>query len=85
VRRDHAAKMHFTGRIPTGNVDTATSASIHDLFFQINAARKTTIVVVTHNASFAERMPRIVHLRDGQVEKDLRRGAARRDGARSGR
>jgi lipoprotein-releasing system ATP-binding protein len=61
---------------PTGNLDTATSASIHDLFFEINAKRKTTIVVVTHNASFAERMPRIVHLRDGQVEKDLRRGVA---------
>jgi lipoprotein-releasing system ATP-binding protein len=61
---------------PTGNLDTATSASVHDLFFQINQARKTTIVVVTHNASFAERMPRIVYLRDGQVEKDLKRGAA---------
>jgi lipoprotein-releasing system ATP-binding protein len=61
---------------PTGNLDTATSASICDLFFEINAARRTTIVVVTHNASFAERMPRIVHLRDGQVEKDLWRGVA---------
>jgi lipoprotein-releasing system ATP-binding protein len=61
---------------PTGNLDTATSASIHDLFFEINASRRTTIVVVTHNASFAERMPRIVHLRDGQVGQDLRRGAA---------
>jgi len=61
---------------PTGNLDTATSASIHDLFFEINRARKTAIVVVTHNTSFAERMPRIVHILDGQVEKDLRRGAA---------
>jgi lipoprotein-releasing system ATP-binding protein len=61
---------------PTGNLDTATSAAIHDLFFEINRARGTTIVVVTHNASFAERMPRIVHLRDGVVEKDLRRAAS---------
>jgi lipoprotein-releasing system ATP-binding protein len=58
---------------PTGNLDTATSSAIHDLFFAINRARGTTIVVVTHNASFAEQMPRVVHLRDGQVEKDLRR------------
>jgi lipoprotein-releasing system ATP-binding protein len=59
---------------PTGNLDSATSSSIHDLFFEVNRSRGTTIVVVTHNASFAERMPRIVHLRDGMVEKDVRRG-----------
>jgi lipoprotein-releasing system ATP-binding protein len=58
---------------PTGNLDTATSSSIHELFFAMNRTRGTTIVVVTHNASFAERMPRIIHLRDGQVEKDMRR------------
>jgi lipoprotein-releasing system ATP-binding protein len=59
---------------PTGNLDTATSTAMHELFFEINRARGTTIVVVTHNASFAERMPRVVHLRDGRVEKDVRRG-----------
>jgi lipoprotein-releasing system ATP-binding protein len=58
---------------PTGNLDTATSEAMHELFFAINRTRGTTIVVVTHNASFAERMPRIVHLRDGKVEKDVRR------------
>ena len=58
---------------PTGNLDTATSATMHELFFEINRTRGTTIVVVTHNASFAERMPRVVHLRDGKVEKDERR------------
>jgi lipoprotein-releasing system ATP-binding protein len=58
---------------PTGNLDTATSSAIHDLFFAINRARGTTIIVVTHNAAFAEQMPRVVHLRDGQVEKDIRR------------
>jgi lipoprotein-releasing system ATP-binding protein len=61
---------------PTGNLDTATSAAIHDLFFEINGTRGTTIVVVTHNASFADRMPRTVHLRDGRVEKDVKRGEA---------
>jgi lipoprotein-releasing system ATP-binding protein len=59
---------------PTGNLDTATSQAMHELFFDINRARGTTIVVVTHNAAFAERMPRVIHLRDGKVEKDLRRG-----------
>src|SRR4051812_10984247 len=58
---------------PTGNLDTATSTAMHELFFEINRTRGTTIVVVTHNANFAERMPRVVHLRDGRVEKDVRR------------
>jgi lipoprotein-releasing system ATP-binding protein len=58
---------------PTGNLDSTTSSAIHELFFETNRARGTTVVVVTHNASFAERMPRVVHLRDGRVEKDERR------------
>jgi lipoprotein-releasing system ATP-binding protein len=55
---------------PTGNLDTATSDAIHDLFFQINRQHGTTIIVVTHNPAFAERMPRVVKLRDGVVEAD---------------
>jgi lipoprotein-releasing system ATP-binding protein len=55
---------------PTGNLDTATSDAIHDLFFQINKEHGTTIVVVTHNPMFAERMPRVVRMKDGRVEVD---------------
>ncbi len=58
---------------PTGNLDTATSAQIHELFFAINQQRGTTIVVVTHNPALAERMARVVTLQDGRVEKDERR------------
>ena len=59
---------------PTGNLDTATSDAVHDLFFQINRAHNTTIVVVTHNPAFAQRMPRVVHMRDGKVVRDERVG-----------
>ena len=55
---------------PTGNLDTATSDAIHDLFFQINREHGTTIIVVTHNPTFAERMPRVVRMKDGVVEAD---------------
>ncbi len=55
---------------PTGNLDSATSASIHDLFFQINQTHGTTIVVVTHNPGFANSMPRIVYMKDGRVNRD---------------
>jgi lipoprotein-releasing system ATP-binding protein len=60
---------------PTGNLDTATSDAIHDLFFQINRQHGTTIIVVTHNPAFAERMPRVVKLLDGVVEADESRAA----------
>jgi lipoprotein-releasing system ATP-binding protein len=62
---------------PTGNLDSATSLQIHDLFFSINAQRGTTIVVVTHNAALAASMPRVVTLRDGRVESDERRSPSR--------
>jgi lipoprotein-releasing system ATP-binding protein len=55
---------------PTGNLDSATSDAIHDLFFQINREHGTTIIVVTHNPAFAESMPRVVRMRDGRVEID---------------
>ena len=57
---------------PTGNLDTATSDAIHDLFFEINQKHSTTIVVVTHNPSFAQRMPRVVSMSDGKVVGDQR-------------
>jgi lipoprotein-releasing system ATP-binding protein len=59
---------------PTGNLDSATSVQIHDLLFAINRQRGTTIVIVTHNPSLADSMPRVVTLQDGRVEKDERRG-----------
>jgi lipoprotein-releasing system ATP-binding protein len=57
---------------PTGNLDTATSDTIHDLFFEINRRHQTTIVVVTHNPSFAQRMPRVVEMSDGKIINDQR-------------
>lgn len=57
---------------PTGNLDSATSEAIHDLFFQINREHGTTLIVVTHNTGFADSMPRVVHLKDGLVDRDER-------------
>ena len=58
---------------PTGNLDSRTSEQIHQLFFSVNEARKTTIIIVTHNAALAAGMARVVTLRDGRVEHDERR------------
>jgi lipoprotein-releasing system ATP-binding protein len=58
---------------PTGNLDSATSKQIHDLFFDVNKQRGTTLVIVTHNIALADSMPRKVTLKDGRVEKDEKR------------
>jgi lipoprotein-releasing system ATP-binding protein len=58
---------------PTGNLDSATSKQIHDLFFQVNKQRGTTVMIVTHNMALADAMPRKITLKDGRVEKDEKR------------
>jgi lipoprotein-releasing system ATP-binding protein len=57
---------------PTGNLDTATSETMHELFFELNRSRGTTMVVVTHNSDLAKRMPRVLRMRDGAIEGDDR-------------
>ncbi len=55
---------------PTGNLDSKTGDAVHDLLFDINREYGTTIVVVTHNPGFAQRMPRVVEMRDGRILAD---------------
>jgi len=57
---------------PTGNLDSKTSDAIHELFFELNKTRGTTMVVVTHNPALARRMPRVLRMRDGIIERELR-------------
>jgi lipoprotein-releasing system ATP-binding protein len=68
---------------PTGNLDSATSEAIHELFFRLNRNHGTTFLIVTHSADLADRMPRVVHMRDGQIERDERRAAATREPAQN--
>ncbi len=63
---------------PTGNLDSATSAAIHSLFFQMNERHGTTIVIVTHNNELAASMPRVITLKDGKLHSDERRSSSQR-------
>ncbi len=60
---------------PTGNLDTKTSEEIMHLFRKLNRERGMTIVFVTHDPETADYCNRIVHVRDGKVERDERRGS----------
>jgi len=59
---------------PTGNLDSKTGNEIMALFARLHEAGNT-IVLVTHEADIAAFAHRIIHLRDGQVEKDVRQAA----------
>lgn len=52
---------------PTGNLDSATGASIMDLFERIRDESGTTVVMVTHDEDMAARADRTIRLRDGRV------------------
>ena len=54
---------------PTGNLDTATGADIMRLFDVLHK-QGNTIILVTHEADVARYADRIVHVRDGTVEKE---------------
>lgn len=55
---------------PTGNLDSATSAAVWQMFAELNDEGKT-VVVVTHDRETARRVPRVIELADGRVVRDV--------------
>ncbi|WP_281279072.1 ABC transporter ATP-binding protein [Chlorobaculum thiosulfatiphilum] len=54
---------------PTGNLDTATSRDIMDIFGRLSDAGNT-IILITHEEEIARFTRRIIRLRDGRIESD---------------
>ncbi|AMV27961.1 Macrolide export ATP-binding/permease protein MacB [Gemmata sp. SH-PL17] len=59
------------GDEPTGNLDSKTSVEIMQMLRELNRSGKT-IIMVTHENDIAEWARRVVRLRDGRVESDVR-------------
>lgn len=58
---------------PTGNLDSDTSESIYRLLRDINKEYGTTFIIITHDQRIAEKTDRIIELKDGRVDMDVRR------------
>ena len=59
---------------PTGNLDSKTGVEIMNLFERLHSGGNT-IILVTHEADVAAHAHRIVSIRDGQIEKDVKQAA----------
>jgi putative ABC transport system ATP-binding protein len=61
---------------PTGNLDSASGASILALLHELNTEDGTTIAVITHDHDVAAGLPRQIAIRDGRIVHDSREVAA---------
>jgi len=55
---------------PTGNLDSENAHSVFDLIIRLQQERGRTMVLVTHDATIAERAGRILHMIDGRIVSD---------------
>ncbi|MGD8319326.1 MAG: ABC transporter ATP-binding protein [Gemmatimonadota bacterium] len=69
---------------PTGNLDQETGATIVAMLEELNREARTTLVLVTHDLSLAERAHRVVRLAGGTIVSD-EPGPARAEGVDGGR
>lgn len=58
---------------PTGNLDSASSVEIMEIFTRLNREEGTTVVLVTHEPDIAEFADRILTFRDGRVISDVKK------------
>jgi putative ABC transport system ATP-binding protein len=57
---------------PTGNLDTKTGADIFDMLKELSNKFGRTIIMVTHNPELAESTDRIIMIKDGRIESDIK-------------
>jgi putative ABC transport system ATP-binding protein len=61
---------------PTGNLDTARSIEVMELLRRFNEEQGITVIMVTHEEEMAAYAKRVVHFRDGLIEREVVNGKA---------
>jgi len=57
----------FLADEPTGQLDSHSGEEVMSILLNLHAEQGTTLLVVTHDASVAQRCQRIIHLKDGEI------------------
>lgn len=57
---------------PTGNLDSAKGDELLEIFRRLNRQEGMTVILVTHDDGIAKAAPRIIHMTDGAIRKDVR-------------
>jgi putative ABC transport system ATP-binding protein len=57
---------------PTANLDSTTAAALLDVMVNLNRQHGTTFVFSTHDPAVMQRADRVIHLRDGRIDREER-------------
>ena len=58
---------------PTGNLDSDSTENIYELLRSINKELGTTFLIITHDRRIAEKTDRIIEIKDGRINLDIRK------------
>lgn len=57
---------------PTGNLDSASGKAVMEILENLNREHRHTVILITHETDTAAHAERIIHIRDGMIERDER-------------
>ena len=66
---------------PTGELDEATSQDVLEIMNSVNAELGTTVLIVTHDDTVSQHVPRTIQIRDGRTSTEVLRGDGHADAA----
>ena len=52
---------------PSGNLDSKTAESLHELFFKLREVNQQTFIIVTHNNKLADLADKKITIKDGRI------------------